>query len=540
MWKRIKALTSLFVRSSFQNTSKKKKSRLIGYLVLVIYLGAVAIMMSREILKILIFMHQENSFPVMIVLSIFSMTFFTDLISGITMLFFSDDNLALLPLPVDSREFYLAKTLSIAIYSYIMPLFMGLAPLGMYGYMTEAPIAFYPVALLVVLTLPLIPAALAVAFDTVLMSLLKKLRSKSAVQLITSLISILFAMSISMFSSRTGSDEQMAMMLSNASEAIEKMQKYLPFLKLSADALKEVSLFKTLLSLLISLAVVALVVLTLHRRFIQTLTRVSFMNDGVSTKKMNESTAYQSKGVASSYIHKEVVSLIRKPIYVTQLLLPCFLVPLIVFASFYFSMQSDGIVLSEVLQVIYDDPDLLYDMVLPFVLMALLFTSMTCFLSVVAISKDGEDAIMMKMLPIPFYRQLIYKALPDIVMVNIIHLFTSILALISLKMPLQVILISLVTLLPYSLVHGALILLDLRHPKLHWSNEIQVTKNNLRTLLPIGLAILNIVLIVLALFWLEMDGRYIAAILFAAYSLIGTLIYLHARKKDFALSQNLL
>ena len=538
MWKRIKTLTSFFIRTSF-TSNKKKKSTWILYVIVILYLGGVSIYLSKEMLDVLIALRQSDSFVTMILLASFSMPLMEGIISCFNLLYFSKDNLALLPMPISQKEYFFCKTMAVILFSYFVLLFLGLIPLFLFGIRLHMNFWFYPCSILVLLILPILPSVLAIVINTGVLSLLTRIRSKSVIQAITSTVSILLTLAISLSVSYFTSDTRTDMLVLNHTALFSQADKLLPFLHWGEDVILDQNLLPLLYLIVCNAAAVFVLIQCFTKTYFRILLKVSFLNEGVSSRKLDRKKAFHSRGIFASYFHKEIVSYIRKPTYLTQLLLPSVVVPFIMSASFYFGFSSSESLDWSTVYPAFLDSELQKYLLLPAVLMFMLFCSMYAFLSIVAISKDGEDAVLMKMFPIPFYHQLIIKALPDTIMVNIIHLFVGTLLTALFRVPLRLTALSFLALIPYSFAHGGIILMDAAHPKLHWNNEMQLVKNNFRTLLPVGTGILNVILVAALSFVAELSGYLTALILFVFYLMLSVLLYFFIKKKDLNLAKNI-
>ena len=97
-------------------------------------------------------------------------------------------------------------------------------------------------------------------------------------------------------------------------------------------------------------------------------------------------------------------------------------------------------------------------------------------------------------------------------------------------------LLSIITMIPFCLLHGAMVLFDLRKPKLDWDNEMQLVKNNFRILIPMLFNITSIILIGLVMFMTDLDIWMCFILYTAVYIILLVLVFLYVHKKDFALA----
>ena len=79
-----------------------------------------------------------------------------------------------------------------------------------------------------------------------------------------------------------------------------------------------------------------------------------YSSSGVSDRKIDEKSAYRSRGLPFSYVMKEIRVYLRRPTFFVQLILPCLIIPAFMMGITYFSVFSQvGSELMEGLQQIY-------------------------------------------------------------------------------------------------------------------------------------------------------------------------------------------
>ena len=116
------------------------------------------------------------------------------------------------------------------------------------------------------------------------------------------------------------------------------------------------------------------------------------------------------------------------------------------------------------------------------------------------------------------------------------YLCTVLFLAILFRVPLVHILMSLPVSVLYCILHGFLILSDVRKPKLDWTNEMQIVKKNLRMMLGLAFSFLNMGLIAVLTFLLNVSAGTMTLILTIFYGIIDVLLYCYIRKKDIRLA----
>ena len=151
------------------------------------------------------------------------------------------------------------------------------------------------------------------------------------------------------------------------------------------------------------------------------------------------------------------------------------------------------------------------------------FLTSMLYIAPTAISRDGQNAIFMKYIPVPYYKQLIYKGIPNVIFGTITSLivliFIYVVAKPSLAFLLTALLLNLILLILQTLLME---LVDLRKPKLEWSTEYAVVKQNMNLLWPFVLNLLEIGIIFIVTIPLSFTNYFITAAILVVLHIIIT------------------
>ena len=540
MIKNIINLTKVFLISAFNRGGNRKRKNGIGRIVLYgllfAYLVGVFGFLSYEILSGLIVLKQEEAFIGYILMAIITLVLFTTIISTMNVLYFSSDNRFVLPLPFKPLEVLSAKLNTLLIYVYMEEAMLGLIPMIMYGIMTKQNIIYYLLLIPVLAAVPVVPLLIAAMIVICVMALTKGIRNKSLVQTITMIVSIVFSLIISMFSSSMSSNEDITAMMNTAGSLVEIYKKAFPTMPMAVNALTRHNVLSLCLLIVVSVFAYALVCVLGQKPYYRGMLGSLYSSSGVSDRKIDENSAYRSRGLPFSYVMKEIRVYLRRPTFFVQLIMPCLILPAFVMGITYFSVFSQvGSELMEGLQQIYAEKAF-GGYIYAVLLLAVMFISMYSFISTLAISKDGHDAYAMKYLPVAFHKQLIYKMIPDVVMCLFSYLNVALLSMILFRLPPVYVLMSLPVSVLYCILHGFLILSDVRRPKLDWTNEMQIVKKNFRTMFSLAFSLLNMGIVALLAFLSGVRMIAMTAILTVLYGLIDYLLYRYIRNKDISLA----
>ena len=540
MIKNIINLTKIFLISAFNRGGNRKRKNRIGrialYGLLFAYLSGVFGFLSYEILSGLIVLKQEEAFIGYILMAIITLVLFTTIISTMNVLYFSSDNRFVLPLPFKPLEVLSAKLNTLLIYVYMEEAMLGLIPMIMYGIMTKQNIVYYLLLIPVLVAVPVVPLLIAALIVICVMALTKGIRNKSLVQTITMIVSIVFSLIISMFSSSMSSGEDITALMNTAGSLVEIFKKAFPTMPMAVNALTSYNVLSLCLLIVVSAAAYVLVCVFGQKPYYRGMLGSLYSSSGVSDRKIDEKSAYRSRGLPFSYVMKEIRVYLRRPTFFVQLILPCLIIPAFMMGITYFSVFSQvGSELMEGLQQIYAEKAF-GGYVYAILLLAVMFISMYSFISTLAVSKDGHDAYAMKYLPVAFHKQLIYKMIPDVVMCLFSYLNVALLSMILFRLPPVYVLMSLPVSVLYCILHGFLILSDVRRPKLDWTNEMQIVKKNFRTMFSLAFSLLNMGIVALLAFLFGVRMIAMTVILTVFYGLIDYLLYRYIRSKDISLA----
>lgn len=549
MLNNILSLTNVFIKTNFKsifssNTNNNKKGRkilrIILYIFLFVYLIGALSFLSVSILDTLIPMKLEGMFIGYVLTASFFFSLVTSIISSISINYFSDDNLSILPLPLKPMEVLASKVNTLLAYEYIENFILMVAPLVVYGIKTNQSFVYYILVLITLIVFPIIPTVIGTFIIMLIMSLTKGIRNKNIVQTFTMIISIAFAMSISFFSSNMSTMENPSIYIVQINMLINSFRKYFFTIGLGMDVLYENKILSLLILIVVSILFYVLLVLFGQKLYYRGMLGSLFSSAGISNKKIDERKAYNSKGLLFSYVSKELKTYLRKPVYLVQLIFPCVILPVFFLIIFYFSFSKGyGGDPKELFNLLFQNKEF-ERYIFVAMLLGVLFISMYSFLANVAISKDGKDACFMKYIPVSFATQVIYKMLPDMLMVLITYILVSISAIIVFGLPIKYFLISSIVIIPYSFTHSSLILTDLAKPKLTWNNEMQVVKSNFRIFYTIAFVILNIAVVAILGFYFRLEMIPMALVMSLIYLILTIIIVYYIYKKDIKLAKHIM
>lgn len=501
-------LTKILLKNSFQG-EKKNKSKTIGRLLVLLayilifgYLAAIVVFLCYQLLNFLIKLNQPAIYLNLILGATVAVALFRTLFSAVNVLYFSKDLEYLLPLPINPSKILMAKWNVLVISNYIIEIFIVLPALILYGIMLDQGVLYYLYAALVFVLLPVIPVILISFLMSILMRFTKFIKNKDFVQYLTVAITLLIVIGVQFI----GTGEQITEaevyeMLTKTNGLVEYMSKAFSTITVSLKALINSENLSGLINIVILFVVTVIFYILLakfsSKMYIKSAT--SSLSNGIKRKENLKISGYKQNSKVGSYIKKEFLNLIRNPIFCMQCIIPPILFPFIFAIPIYLEISKDEVATSEFMQVA--NSFLASPAMLGIVLAILGFIFMFNFISATAVSRDSENAILMKTFPISLKKQTIYKMLPAVIM----NVFPILFVLVVLKLLVGVSyiylgIITFLAMLVNFLVNYIGILIDLKNPKLNWSSEYTVVKQNMNIFYLMVVVLIEVGILVLSAF----------------------------------------
>lgn len=543
-------LTKIFLKNSFSNMdarmgiSTKSKSKILIYGILFLYFAGLIIFLGYNLLDGLIAIHQETIFVGMILFMIFGLAIIQTIFSSINILYFTKDSEYLLPLPLKPYQIILARTNVMLIAEYVIIFLIGFIPLVMYGILTGAGIVYYLTMILSVILVPILPVLLISMLIMFIMSFARLTKNRNRFQLFATLLvlAIIIALSISTSGMKQDlTNEEMAQMVVQANGMIELVKGYVPTVDYLMEALTTNSLFTAIVEVLktLGITIIGFIVYMLiaQKIYFKGLVGNLFGGGASSSNKEINQKEYRNSKLYKSYVGKEFKNMARNPVFLMQCLIPAILIPIIMVVVVYTGLNSDGMGLEQITQMVQQMPTNTF-FIACIILGVIQFFTMFIYISITAISRDGENAVFMKYIPVSLYKQYMYKIIPNIIMNIVTIIITLGMAEYLLNLPV----ITLIALFVVATIMGILqsivmIIVDLKRPKLNWDSEYAVAKQNLNLVFPVLLAMVNIVILVGFVYLLKDINVYVGVGILGILYIVATVItnkYLYNKQYELA------
>ena len=496
--KNIFNLTKIFFKNSFQNpyiidpkTNKINKKSIFVWLILIVMVGIS--FLSYEVINELVKVGQPILFLNSFFLLFINIIIFQIILASTNVYFFSKDLEVLLPLPLKSEELLISKFNTIVVNLYFSELIFAFFPLIIYGICTYAGIIYYVYLFLILLIFPILPTLFISIITMFFMKLSKFIKNKDAFQIIITLIFIfimfrvefkLGSTIINKFDNNSNiNTEEVVETFNQFNEKIKNVYKYFleinPTIEIIKNYNKLNSIFNLLKIIFIDLLFLILFIFIGKKYYLKNILK---NNNNYYLNKIQKNN-FQKKckkiTIKKSYIKKEFKLLFKNPIFFMQCIFPIFIliISLIIITIFTFP-NLKAILTSDILG---DEIDFSIDLnVICLVLGIIQFIFTISNVSITSISREGKNANYMNFIPVSFYKQFIYKSIPQI----IINMFLTLIILILLKVifpEFNLIYLFLIFIIAnlFNIINSELmVVVDLYKPNLNWKADYEAIKNN--------------------------------------------------------------
>ena len=485
--------TNVLMGTDGEKTNKKKSKFASGLLIalLLVFVGGslgVPIVMTLD--SILSISPLENIFISLILPLAGLTTIMFSVFSVVSVFYLSKDSEYLLSLPLSAKDIMMSKFLvSLVTEYYILVMFILPCLIGV-GVGINAGAMYYVFMSVVFLLLPIIPSAI-VALAVLLISRITGiLKNKDLFMYISMFLIVAFALAYNFAVQEFISidPENIGTTFGSLEQAVlPKLQMIFPFYNSASDALINYGningIFSLITFVVINFAVLLVVYLVGDKLYLKTL----ISNSGSKKKHvdMEKVVKCKKRSVVSELLKKEWLIIKRTPSFMLNIVVIIFLMPIIFISSFAVGLSSGGadtLGLSPEMVNGYLDNSVAYLIVL---VVCAFFTSFSVAAST-SISREGSNAWVMKAIPVSAFKQVNVKVLFASILDFIGVVIVAIIPVVMFEIPLYYVACVLVpiTLLIFILNYFN-IYLDLKKPKIRWSEDVVAVKQNMNALFSI-------------------------------------------------------
>lgn len=502
------SLIKINIKNSFQNpylfdkeTGKINKKSIFFWLILIFMFFLTYI--SFEIIKVLVEINQPTIFLNLFLLFLFIIMIFQLLLASSNVYFFSKDFENLLPLPLKPKELLISKFSTLLLNMYFTEVIFALFPLIIYGILASFGILYYLMLFIILLVFPLLPILIVSIITMFFIKLFKFIKKPETLQLIIIAIFIVIFSIISFkIISKIISNPEIKIEETDIMESISGFNKKMwdinnyflvinPIVKILNNQNIIINLFRIFITNIIFFI---LFIFIGNKYYLKSILK----NNSVYIKKYNKNyndRNFRKINKNKAYIKKELKLIMNNPIYFIQCVIPSIIIIFAVLLVIFLALPN----IKAFIEAELTGDSFSLDLGIICLVLGLIQIIMTLSnISITAISREGKSAYYMKCLPIGFYKQYIYKTIPQIIL-NLVLIFI-ILIFIKLVFPifnlLNLILIFIIANLINILNSNLMVLVDLYKPNLNWNEYYEAISQNNNKLFQYVLTILIILILV--------------------------------------------
>lgn len=482
----MKSLTKVILKNSIR-TNPSKKSLILGgiaFSIVFLFLSIMMILFSYIVTKQLIKINQAYAFVNILLLMNFFILFAKSVFESLNVLYFSKDLKILLRMPIYPKDILHAKFFNMIISEYQMEVIMLGIPMIVYGILTKVNFLFYIYMFLVLLILPIIPILLTSLIIAIIMRFTNFIKNKNKVLYITIIISMFLMGFVTMIFSnnQTISVSRFRNIILKTNGLAESIADYFILIKPimntllnydNIDGLKNLILYY--LESIICYFIIIFIISKIYLKGAIGTTINSDKNTKCEFKELNLKD-FESKKISKTYIIKEWKTLLRTPIFCIECVIMPLLYPICILAIVLFLMQFAKLVGLDLIESFKSIVNSSLGISI-FLIVGQVFYMLN-FSSIIAISRDSNNAILIKFLPIDLYKQFKIKIRIGILINTLASLIVSIAFLIFTKKLLFTFIIFLSLCFINVIGEKCKLLIDLQNPQMNWNSEYTMMKQN--------------------------------------------------------------
>ncbi|MCI9525253.1 MAG: hypothetical protein HFF01_09565 [Erysipelotrichaceae bacterium] len=444
--------------------------------------------------------------------------FFFSLFSIPSIFYFSRDNDNLLSLPLSSTTIIGAKFTTCLIYEYVFSVGVLLPTYLAYMNHVDVSVLFYVFGILSIFLIPVFPLVLSTFLTILLMRIAPFLKNRDRFNLISGILMLIVAFSFSYFTNHANIQEEsdmIHMVMQGDNSMLELFMRAFPMIPYFSRSIIEGNIMDFAIGCLICF--LSLLLLLSAGKYLYFKGVIGSNESSSSAKDMSEKQLRKQSRQGNrirTYMAKEFKILVRTPVFFINCILTTVLMP-VIFLILPFLGTLDGETMSAVTKGItaLQELDNFYAYVL--------FVGLGCgcmfgvinLVSATAISREGNQYMIMKVLPISFRDQVYAKLWMGILLGFFTNFCTLIILWFYLHFSLEYLFIFFIaSCITTVFCNDLCMMLDLTKPKLVWEQEASAVKQNFGAFVSMfgGMALCAVIII--GCFFIPEDYLQIGAI----------------------------
>ena len=484
----MKSLTSVIFKNSRRRiVIANKKENILGALAFFIVFGAIGATMavfSFSITKRLQEINQAYTFTNILLLMNFFILFAKSVFESLNVLYFSKDLKVFLRMPIKPKDLLHSRMFNMIISEYEMELIMLAIPMVVYGILTNASMLFYIYMVLILLILPIIPILITSLVIAVIMRFTNKIKNKSKVIYITLILTTLI---IGIITSSFNAQKDFSLstitnIVLKANGVAESIADYFILIKPIMNTLlnyDNIEGFKNLILYIIENILCYIVIIEVMSKIYLKGAIGATINSKKNVKSRDAELTikdFKKRNKFKTYISKELKTLVRTPIFCIE----CIIVPILYPFFIFFTIigmtafaEYVGLDLWEKIRNVAVEP---FGLAITLAVGQIFY--MMNFTSIISISRESQNAMITKYIPISLNKQFNLK----IALGTRFNLIAAVLVTLFYYMCTNNLKVSVIIFIMLYLINRIgeklKILIDLHKPQLVWDTEYTMMKQN--------------------------------------------------------------
>lgn len=543
----MRTLNSVIYKNSKRKnelTTKNNSIPLAGlaFIIVFSFFSIIMAVFSYTVTSGLLKISQAYAFINILFLMNFFILFTKSVFESLNVLYFAKDLRVLLRMPIKSKDILHAKFLNMIISEYQMETIMLAVPMIVYGILTKVNFVFYIYMIIVLALLPIIPIMITSLIISIIMRFTNFIKNKNKVAYITIIFTIIIAslLTIGMNSQTTFSVNSFRNMILRANGLAETISDYFILLKpIMNTMINYDSLYglQNLLLYIIENILCYYIILNIIAKIYLKGAIGTTINSNIDKNRINNysENKYKKYNKNLSYIVKEFKILLRSPIFCIQCLIMPVLDPIIILGIIFGLLKFAD---SVGMDLINSFRSIVESGLGGFIFLG---TSQVFFMmnfsSIISVSREGKNAIILKVLPISLYKQFNLK----ITIGLIINFFTSALATITFFIFTEKLFFSFILLIVLTIMslisEKVKLFIDLKNPQLDWNSEYTMMKQNTNVMYELFYTVVISGILLILSKIINRLGIYIFVCLIL-FTIINTYLSIYIKKHQKKLFKN--
>lgn len=484
----MKSLTNVIIKNSHRGIQfKSKREILLAALAFIIVFGFFSGMMisgSYTITTRLAEINQTYTFTNILLLFNFFILFGKSIFESLNVLYFSKDLRILLRMPIKSKNILHSKFINMIISEYQMEFIMLAIPMITYGVITKASWIFYLYMIIILLILPVIPILLTSLVIAIIMRFTNKIKNKNKVLYITVILTTLLVGGVTSIFSSQGefSVSVFRNIVLQANGVAETIAEYFVLIKPIMNTLLNYDNIEGLKNLVLYL-IENIICYVLVLNIISKIYFKGAIGASINSTKRKDLESkeikindFKENKKNKSYLIKEWKTLLRAPIFCIQCIIMPIAYPITMYLTVLGLVAFAELVGLDLWVKLNEIASSINGYAL-FLIVGQTFNMMN-FTSIIAISRESKNAMLLKHIPIELDKQFKMKISLGI-LVNMVGTLIVTWFYYQCTNNILTTVVLLANLVLINIMGEKFkLLIDLKKPQLNWETEYTMMKQN--------------------------------------------------------------